>query len=93
MADQSHLDARYFIDRNVYNCPFCNRRNVAYRITGQVVFDWTDSKKCTVVFLVCTSCGNSSMHLSHRQKDKLLTIFDGKWWFAEYQPKKHILTW
>ena len=32
-ADHSHLDTQYFIDRYVFNCPFCNRRNVSYWVS------------------------------------------------------------
>ncbi|MCU1289080.1 MAG: hypothetical protein JWN60_1309 [Acidobacteria bacterium] len=65
MSDHSHLDAKYFIDNKVYNCPFCNRRNVLYdkRIAGK--FDWSSSKACYVYFVICSSCGKSSMHLSY----------------------------
>ncbi len=65
MPDQSHLDAQYFVDEYVYNCPFCNRRHVAYEIYGHVSFDWTEKKKCTCLFVACESCGRKSMHLSY----------------------------
>lgn len=64
MADQSHLDDRYFVDQYVYNCPFCNRRNVAYSLTGAVGFDWTPDKPCTIYLILCRSCKNTSMHMS-----------------------------
>jgi len=64
VADQSELDLKYFIDRDIYNCPFCNRRHVAYTIAGRTVFDWTDSKKCWVWFAKCDSCGKTSMNLT-----------------------------
>lgn len=64
MADQSHLDARYFVDSYVYNCPFCNRRHVAYRVMDNVKFDWTDKKQATAFFVKCASCGSQSMHLT-----------------------------
>ena len=65
MSDHSHLDAQYFVDEHVYNCPFCNRRHVAYHIYDYVSFDWTEKKKCTCVFVACESCGRKSMHLSY----------------------------
>src|SRR5262245_24431255 len=66
MADQSHLDAKYFIDAYKYNCPFCNRRHVAYHVQGwQTEFNWSNSKKCYVYFVQCDSCAHKSMHLSH----------------------------
>ncbi|MCK5768175.1 MAG: hypothetical protein KAH35_07380 [Candidatus Atribacteria bacterium] len=63
--DDSYLDSKYFIDEYVYNCPFCNRRNVSYFVSNvRNEFDWTPEKKCYVYFVVCDSCGKESMHLS-----------------------------
>lgn len=64
MEDQSYLDKKYFIDSEVYNCPFCNRRNVGYKIADSFEFDWTDTKKCFGYLVYCFSCENTSMHLS-----------------------------
>ena len=69
MPDQSHLDERYFVDGNVYNCPFCNRRHVSYSIYGIEYFNWTQDKNCYVYFVHCHSCKNRSMHLSHQRLD------------------------
>jgi hypothetical protein len=68
--DQSHLDRKYFIDSHIYNCPFCNRRHVAYEMTGYDVFNWANMKQCWVYFVRCRSCLRTSMHLSY---DKLLS--------------------
>jgi len=65
MADQSHLDAKYFIDGQVYNCPYCNRRNVAYTIEAAQDFDWSDAKSSHAIFVKCDSCKKTSMHLSY----------------------------
>ena len=65
MSDKSHLDERYFIDTDVYNCPFCNRRNVMYRVLHTCRFDWTDDKSCHLYIVRCSSCNNRSMHLSY----------------------------
>ena len=65
MPDQSHLDDHYFLDNSVYNCPFCNRRNVSYYIYETASFDWTEIKQCYVYFAKCESCGGRSMHLSY----------------------------
>jgi hypothetical protein len=65
MPDQSHLDQRYFIDRNVYNCPFCNRRHVAYVVRATYSFNWNENKKCYVYLIECQSCEKMSMHLSY----------------------------
>ena len=66
MPDQSHLDHRYFVDSKIYNCPFCNRRHVAYSIVSHVEFDWTDEKRCQVFFVRCHSCEKELMHLTFK---------------------------
>ncbi len=66
MPDHSFLDAKYFVDRSKFNCPYCNRRHVAYQIENVRSFDWNDTKKCWVIFVKCQSCGNESMHLSSK---------------------------
>ena len=65
--DDSRLDSKYFIDTHVYNCPFCNRRNVSYHIKNANCFDWSNKKKCYVYFAICDSCSQESMHLSYEQ--------------------------
>ena len=62
--DNSDLDSKYFIDQTVYNCPFCNRRNVSYALTNHLEFDWSAEKKCHVYVVKCSSCSRQSMHLS-----------------------------
>ena len=64
MADQSHLDTKYFIDRSIYNCPFCNRRHVAYSNLGRSTFSWSNEKKCEIWRVKCDSCEKISMHLT-----------------------------
>lgn len=64
MTDKSHLDNKYFIDPYVYNCPYCNRKNVKYSIYTTCVFNWSEEKECLVYIVVCSDCGNKSMHLS-----------------------------
>ena len=64
MTDESHLDNRYFIDQHVYNCPFCNRRNVSYCVRYSVAFDWTEKKRCYAYIIECNSCKKDSMHLT-----------------------------
>ena len=63
--DKSYLDNKYFVDRNVYNCPFCNRRNVSYILSGYLGFDWSAEKKCHVYIAECSSCNRRSIHLSY----------------------------
>jgi len=65
MEDKSYLDSKCFINRNVYNCPFCNRNNLPYKLRRKVEFDWSDNKKCFVYFVKCSWCENVSMHLSY----------------------------
>jgi len=67
MADYSALDRKYFINEDVYNCPFCNRNNIVFKVSSSFEFDWNDTKKCYGFFVHCTGCGKKSMHLSFRQ--------------------------
>lgn len=67
MEDQSYLDNKYFISNDIYNCPFCNRRNVSFSVVDHNSFDWTDKKKCYVFFVRCNSCRNISMHLTYQE--------------------------
>src|SRR3989304_584372 len=69
MTDQSHLDAKYFIDTHIYNCPFCNRRNVRYRVKDIFYFDWSNSKTCFAYLIECSSCLKRSFHLSFDELD------------------------
>lgn len=62
----SHLDQKYFIDDKVYNCPFCNRRNVRYFVERHALFDWSNEKTCHIWFVKCSSCAKQSMHLSYK---------------------------
>jgi hypothetical protein len=66
MKDESYLDKQYFIDPDVYNCPFCNRKNVVYERCGYFEFDWSKDKRCYAYLVQCTSksCQKVSMHLS-----------------------------
>lgn len=65
MTDQSFLDDKYFVDNKVYNCPFCNRRHVAYSVQAALTFDWTPEKPCNMYIVICHSCNNRSLHLSY----------------------------
>lgn len=65
MQDQANLDKKYFIDETVYNCPFCNRRNVVYTVKDCFQFDWSENKPCFVYLVECSSCHKVSMHLSY----------------------------
>jgi len=65
MKDMSYLDRKYFIDKFVYNCPFCNRRNVEYTVVQVGEFNWSETKTCFIYLARCSSCTKVSMHLSH----------------------------
>lgn len=65
MEDQSYLDTKYFIDETVYNCPFCNRRNVVFNFRKMFQFHWSKEKTCFVYLVSCSSCDKISMHLSY----------------------------
>ncbi len=67
MDDMSHLDSKYFIDRAIYNCPFCNRRHVSYSNHGAKYFDWSNNKKCAIWRVECDSCRKTSMHLTFQE--------------------------
>lgn len=67
MEDKSYLDKKYFIDPEVYNCPFCNRRNVQYTLTRNFTFHWRQNKPCFGYLVKCNSCDNYSMHLSFEE--------------------------
>lgn len=62
--DLSHLDKKYFISHDVYNCPFCKRNNVRYSMAGNFRLDWTDKKECYGYLITCSSCHKTSIHLS-----------------------------
>jgi len=81
MADLSHLDQRYFVDLEVYNCPFCNRNHVPYYVTDFFKFDWTDSKQCNVFCIECQSCKKRSMHLTFAEISRY-HLFDAFYRFS-----------
>jgi len=78
MSDQSYLDEKYFIDKNVYNCPFCNRNNVMYIIFDVFEFDWSNEKKCYVSLVTCASCEKVSLHLLYEKLTKHIQKYSGR---------------
>ncbi len=76
MQDQSDLDKKYFVDETVYNCPFCNRRNVVYTVENWFQFSWSKDKTCYVYLVECSSCKQVSMHLSYSR------ILDFERWYG-----------
>ncbi|MDP3799105.1 MAG: hypothetical protein Q8R06_18505 [Polaromonas sp.] len=67
MDDHSHLDAKYFLGIDIYNCPFCNRRHVKYQIVGHSQFHWSNQKGCEIWRVRCASCEKISMHLTFEE--------------------------
>src|SRR5437867_3635663 len=64
MPDQSQLDSKYFVTRDIYNCPFCKRRHVSYSVLSHSRFNWSEEKICHIYLVRCNSCAKTSMHLS-----------------------------
>src|SRR3990172_4771757 len=64
MDDQSHLDSKYFLSTDTYNCPFCNRCHVRYYNLGSSLFNWSNQKFCEIWRIKCASCEKVSMHLT-----------------------------
>lgn len=67
MADQSHLDSKYFLGVDIFNCPFCNRRHVNYKNLGRSQFNWSNQKNCEIWRVRCASCEKVSMHLTFQE--------------------------
>lgn len=65
--DLSHLDKKYFNDTETYNCPFCKRNNVPYKMRSHKEFDWNNEKKCYLYIIECSSCYKQSLHWSWEQ--------------------------
>lgn len=64
MNDQSHLDSKYFLSADTYNCPFCNRRHIRYQNLGPKIFNWSNDKACMIWRVRCAGCDKVSMHLT-----------------------------
>ena len=57
---------------------------MVYSVSGRAEFDWTEVKKCTVVFVRCESCMSTSMHLSFLPMSELMTTdYNGRWKFRD----------
>lgn len=67
--DLSHLDKKYFIDSHKYNCPFCKRNHVVYKMIDKFAFHWGENKICHGYLIQCQSdgCEKVSMHLSFKE--------------------------
>lgn len=64
MNDQSHLDSKYFLSEDRYNCPFCNRGSVLYKVRSRGGFNWSDERIAHYYIVECQSCQKKSLHLS-----------------------------
>jgi len=64
--DQSHLDRKYFIDKEKYNCPFCNRKSITYEVVGKFSFKWSNDRVVFGYLIKCggDTCEQTSLHLS-----------------------------
>ena len=67
--DLSNLDKKYFIDSHKYNCPFCKRNHVTYKLVDHFSFNWGEKKICHGYLIRCNSdgCEKTSMHLSFKE--------------------------
>ena len=61
MDDHSHLDSKYFLGIDIYNCPFCNRRHVKYKNLGRSGFNWSNQKVCFIVSVPGTRVDGSTL--------------------------------
>ena len=68
MPDESHLDKKYFLDNEFYNCPFCNRNHIPFEVTSLSGFNWSNTKVCIVFTVKCSSCKKISLHLTSNPK-------------------------
>lgn len=58
-----NVENKYFIDEEKYNCPFCHNRGVKYVVLGIVKFDEKKDKQLYAVFVRCSLCHKTSMHI------------------------------
>lgn len=77
-TDQSDLDIKYFIDKDKYNCPFCNRHSVTYSVIDSFGIDWSDNRKVYGYLVICggDTCKKVSLHLS----DYYFGLYSQKFW-------------
>ncbi len=66
MSDESNQDTKYFTGNDTYNCPFCNRKNVMFRLCTHFHFHWSEGEKCYGYIVQCRSCNKLSLHLSKK---------------------------
>lgn len=76
--DQSHLDRKYFIDREKYNCPYCNRKSIVYSVIEKFSFNWSNERTVYGFRVRCggDTCNRISLHLSNYD----IEIFNNDFW-------------
>ena len=62
--DPESIDGRYFVDEDTFNCAFCKRNNVPYKITTYRTFDWSNEKEAQLFLAKCSACNKTSLHLT-----------------------------
>ena len=84
--DQSHLDRKYFIDRDKYNCPFCNRKSITYSVIDQFHFNWSNERTVFAYLVLCggDTCEKISMHLSNHN----IEIYNENFWALPGEKKR-----
>lgn len=86
--DLSHLDKKYFIDAHKYNCPFCKRNHVTYRLVDHFAFNWGDEKICYGYLIRCNSdgCEKTSMHLSFKELRESYVQYNQRQYHDRFAP-------
>ncbi|OGH14717.1 MAG: hypothetical protein A2860_01225 [Candidatus Levybacteria bacterium RIFCSPHIGHO2_01_FULL_37_33] len=76
--DQSHLDRKYFVNREKYNCPFCNRKSIVYGVSERFSFDWSNDRTVYGYRVHCggDTCQKTSLHLSNYA----IEVYSNKFW-------------
>ena len=62
--DHSEKDNLYFIDQDIYNCPFCQRRNVKYSVTDTTWYHTGTENIMHVYQVKCSDCDGNSLHFT-----------------------------
>ncbi|MBW7998497.1 MAG: hypothetical protein FVQ81_18375, partial [Candidatus Glassbacteria bacterium] len=65
--DATNKDLKYFTGGNTYNCPYCKRRNIFFRLIDKFVFEWEKDKPSYGYITICSevTCKCRALHLSY----------------------------
>lgn len=63
-TDLAHRDDQYFIDEEAYNCPFCKRGNVHYKLFEYDSYDRSNNEEVFYYISQCLSCSKKAIHMS-----------------------------